>query len=69
MQSFTLCQQATTEITRSLLSSPLVSTINYSLASQTLIIDVTHQDHSIGITLLLLVWAKYPSVFRIVLVI
>jgi len=35
-QSFTLCQQATTEITRSLLSSPLVSTINCSLALQTL---------------------------------
>jgi len=35
-QSFPLCQQATTEITRSLLSSPLVSTINCPLASQTL---------------------------------
>jgi len=45
-QSFTLWQQATIEITRSLLSSPLVSTINCSLASQALL-EVTHQDHSV----------------------
>jgi len=40
-QSFTLCQEATTEITRSLLSSPLVSTINCSLASRTLQMSLT----------------------------
>ena len=40
-QSFTLCQQATTEITRSLLMSPLVNTINCSLASQTLQMSLT----------------------------
>jgi len=53
-----LWQQATTEITRSPLSSSLVSTINCSLASQTLL-EVTRLDHSIGITLLLLVCATY----------
>jgi len=57
-QSFTLWQQATMEITSSLFSSPLASTINCSLASQALS-EVTHQDHSIGITLLLLVRATY----------
>jgi len=36
--------------TRSLSSSSLASTINCSLASQALL-EVTHQDHSIGITL------------------
>jgi len=45
-----LWQQATREITRSLLSSPLVRTINCSLASQALL-EVTprsfHRDHSI----------------------
>ena len=45
-QSFTLWQQATIEITRSLLSSPLLSSINCSLASQALL-EVTHQDHAI----------------------
>jgi len=40
--------------TRSLSSSPLASTINCSPGSQALL-EVTHQDHSIGITLLLLV--------------
>ena len=44
--------------TRSLSSSPLASTINWSPASQALL-EVTHQDHSIGITLLLLVHATY----------
>jgi len=53
-----LWQQATIEITRSLLLSPLVSTVNYSLASQALL-EVTCLDHSIGITLLLLVCATY----------
>ena len=53
-QSFTLWQQAIIEITRSLLSLPLVSAINCSLASQASL-EVTHQDHSIGSTLLLLV--------------
>jgi len=53
-----LWQQATIEITRSLLSSPLVRTINCSLASQALL-EVTHLDHSIGITLLLLVYPTY----------
>jgi len=43
---------------RSLLSLPLVSTVNCSLASQALL-EVTRLDHSIGITLLLLVWATY----------
>jgi len=47
---------------RSLSSSPLASTINCSLASQALL-EVTHQDHSIGITLLLLVRATY-SIYR-----
>jgi len=51
-----LWQPATIEITRSLLSSPLVSTVNCSLASQALL-EVTRLDHSIGITLLLLVCA------------
>ena len=51
-------QQATIEITRSLLSPPLVRTINCSLASQALL-EVTRLDHSIGITLLLLVCATY----------
>jgi len=44
--------------TRSLSSSPLASTINCSLGSQALL-QVTHQDHSVGITLLLLVRATY----------
>jgi len=44
--------------TRSLLPSPLASTINCSPGSQALL-EVTHQDHSIGITLLLLVRATY----------
>jgi len=44
--------------TRSLSSSPLASTINCSQASQALL-EVTHQDHSIGITLLLFVRATY----------
>ena len=53
-----LWQQATIKITRSLLSSPFVSTVNCSLASQTLL-EVTRLDHSIGITLLMLVCATY----------
>jgi len=56
-----LWQQATIEITRSLLSLPLVRTINCSLASQTLL-EVVHLDHSIGITVLLLVCATYIRV-------
>jgi len=44
--------------TRSLSSSPFTSTINYSPGLQALL-EVTHQDHSIGITLLLLVRATY----------
>ena len=44
--------------TRSLSSSPFASTINCSPGSQALF-EVTHQDHSIGITLLLLVRATY----------
>jgi len=44
--------------TRSLSSSPLASTINCSPGSQALL-EVTHQDHTIGITLLLLVRATY----------
>ena len=44
--------------TRSLSSSPLASTINCSPGSQALS-EVTHQDHSIGITPLLLVRATY----------
>jgi len=56
-QSFTLWQQATIEITSSLLP-PLASAINCSLASQALL-EVTPQDHSIGITLSLLVRATY----------
>ena len=43
---------------QSLLSSPLLSTINFSPDSQSML-EVTHQDHSIGITLLLLVRATY----------
>jgi len=43
---------------RSLWSSPFASTINCSPGSQALL-RVTHQDHSIGITLLLLVRATY----------
>jgi len=46
---------------RSLSSSPLASTINCSPGSQALL-EVTHQDHSIGITLLLLVRATYIMV-------
>jgi len=53
-----LWQQATIEITRSLLSSPLLSTVNCSLASQALL-EVTRLDHSIGITLSLLLCATY----------
>ena len=56
-ESFTLWQQASMKITSSLLS-PLASTMKCSLASQALL-EVTHQDHSIGITLLLLVRATY----------
>ena len=56
-----LWQQATIKITRSLLSSPLASTINCSLASQALL-EVTRLDHSVGITLLLLVCATYTYV-------
>ena len=41
-------------LTRSLLSSPLASTINCLPGSQALL-EFTHQDHSFGITLLLLV--------------
>jgi len=44
--------------TRSLLSSPLASTINCSPGSQASL-EVTHQDHSIGITLLFLVRTTY----------
>jgi len=44
--------------TRSLSSSPSASTINCSPGSQALS-EVTHQGHSIGITLLLLVRATY----------
>ena len=43
---------------RSLMSSPLASTINCSPDSQAML-EVTHQNHSIGITLLLLVRATY----------
>ena len=43
-------------LTRSFSSSSLATTINCSLGSQALL-EVTHQDHSIGITLLLLVHA------------
>jgi len=45
-------------LTRSLSSATLASTINCSPGSQALL-EVTHQDHSIGITLLLLVHATY----------
>ena len=45
-------------LTRSLSSSPLTSIINCSPASQALL-EATHQDHSIGITLLLLVRTTY----------
>ena len=44
--------------TRSLSSLPSGSTVNCSPGSQALL-EVTHQDHSIGITLLLLVPATY----------
>ena len=44
--------------TRSLSSSPFANTINCSPGSQALL-EVIHQDHSIGITLLLLVRATY----------
>jgi len=44
--------------TRSLSSSPLASTVSCSPGSQALL-EVTHQYHSIGITLLLLVRATY----------
>ena len=44
--------------TRSISSSPFASTINCSPGSQALF-EVTHQDHSIGITLLLLVRTTY----------
>jgi len=44
--------------TRSLLLSPLASTINCSQA----LFEVTHRHHSIGITLLLLVCATYLGV-------
>jgi len=57
-QSFTLWQQATIELTSPLLSPSLASTINCSLASEALL-EVTHQDYSIGITVLLLVRATY----------
>jgi len=59
-QSFTLWQQATIEITSSLLSPPLASTptFNCFLASQALL-EASHQDHSYGITLLLLVRTTY----------
>jgi len=60
-KSVCLWQQAIIEITRSLLSSPLEGTINCSLASQALL-KVTRLDHSIGITLLLLVCATYTWV-------
>jgi len=53
-----LWQNATIVITRSPLSSPLVRTINCSRASQALS-EVTRLDHSIRITLLLLVCATY----------
>jgi len=53
-QSFAPWQQATIEITR----PPFASTIDCSPGSQALL-EVTHQDHSIGITLLLLVRATY----------
>jgi len=46
---------------RSLLSSSSVSTVNCSLASQALL-EVTRLDHSIGITLLLLVCPTYIRV-------
>jgi len=44
--------------TRSRLSSPLACTVDCSPGSQALL-EVTHQDHSIGITLSLLVRATY----------
>ena len=48
--------------TRSLSSLPLAGTINCSTGSQALF-EVTHQDYSIGITLLLLVRATYVYFF------
>ena len=47
--------------TRSLSSSQFASTINCSPGSQALL-EVTHQDHTIGITLLLLLRATYIMV-------
>jgi len=47
--------------TRSLSLSPLASTINCSPGSQALL-EVTHQDHSSGFTLLMLVRATYIMV-------
>jgi len=58
-QSFTLWLQARIEITRrSHSSSPSASTFNCSPGSQALL-EATHQDHSIRITLLLLVCVTY----------
>ena len=48
--------------TRSLSSSPLASTINCLPGSQALL-EVTHQDHSIGITLLFLVRTTHIYIF------
>ena len=63
-QSFAPWQQATRDHpTRSLSPSPLASTLNSSPGSQALL-EVTHQDHSIGITLLLFVRATYIFVLR-----
>jgi len=45
-------------LTRSLSSSPLARTITWSPGSQALL-EVIHRDHSIGITLLLLVRTTY----------
>jgi len=55
-----LWQQATMRVhpTRSLSSSPLACTIDCSLASQAFL-EVSYQDHSIGITVWLLVRATY----------
>ena len=58
VQSFTLWQQGSMEITSSLLSSPLASTMKFSLVSRALLED-TPPDHSFGITLLLVVHATY----------
>ena len=59
-QSFTLWQQATIEITL-VVTIRKYSIINCSPGSQALL-EVTHQDHSIGITLLLLVRATFAWV-------